>query len=134
MPQYRGTTGPRRGSGWVGEWVGEHVGDFWDSIGNVNEINTQLKKYRKKIQENTGQKVEALKEETNKSLKEILGNAIKQVKELDKMVQELKLEIETVKKTQREATMEIDNLGTRSGATHASMTNRIQEIEERTQA
>ena len=26
---------------WVGrEWVGERVGDFWDSIGNVNEINT----------------------------------------------------------------------------------------------
>jgi hypothetical protein len=24
----------------VGEWVGERVGDFWDSIGNVNEINT----------------------------------------------------------------------------------------------
>jgi hypothetical protein len=22
------------------EWVGELVGDFWDSIGNVNEINT----------------------------------------------------------------------------------------------
>jgi hypothetical protein len=44
MPQYRGTTGPRSGSGGVGEWVGERVGDFWDSIGNVNEINTQLKK------------------------------------------------------------------------------------------
>jgi hypothetical protein len=28
----------------VGELVGESVGDFWDSIGNVNEINTQLKK------------------------------------------------------------------------------------------
>jgi hypothetical protein len=28
--------------------VGEHVGDFWDSIGNVIEINTQLKKYIKK--------------------------------------------------------------------------------------
>jgi hypothetical protein len=28
------------GSGWVGELVGEHVGDFWDNIGNVNEINT----------------------------------------------------------------------------------------------
>jgi hypothetical protein len=26
--------------GWVEEWVGEHMGDFWDSIGNVNEINT----------------------------------------------------------------------------------------------
>jgi hypothetical protein len=33
-------TGPRSGSVWVGKWVGEHVGDFWDSIGNVNEINT----------------------------------------------------------------------------------------------
>ena len=40
MPQYRGTPGPRSGSG----WVGEQVGHFWDSIGNVNEINTQFKK------------------------------------------------------------------------------------------
>jgi hypothetical protein len=40
MPQYRGTPGPRSGSGWVGEWMGERVGDFWDSTGNVNEINT----------------------------------------------------------------------------------------------
>jgi hypothetical protein len=47
MPQYRGTPGPRSGSGWVWEWVGECVGDFWDSIGNVNEINTQLKKSEK---------------------------------------------------------------------------------------
>jgi hypothetical protein len=39
MPQYRGTSGPKSGSG-RGEWVGEHVGYFWDSIGNVNEINT----------------------------------------------------------------------------------------------
>jgi hypothetical protein len=23
-----------------GEWVGEQMGDFWDSTGNVNEINT----------------------------------------------------------------------------------------------
>ena len=30
------------------EWVGKHVGDFWDSIGNINEINTQLKKKGKK--------------------------------------------------------------------------------------
>jgi hypothetical protein len=45
MSQYRGKPGPRSGSGWVGEWVGERVFvDFWDSIGNVNEINTQLKK------------------------------------------------------------------------------------------
>jgi hypothetical protein len=37
MPQYREMPGPRSGSG----WVGEGVGDFWDSIGNVNEINTK---------------------------------------------------------------------------------------------
>jgi hypothetical protein len=41
MPQYRGMTGQRSGSGWVEEWVGERVKDFWDSIGNVNEINSQ---------------------------------------------------------------------------------------------
>jgi hypothetical protein len=39
MPQYRGTPGPRSRSGWVEEW-GEGMGDFWDSIGNVNEENT----------------------------------------------------------------------------------------------
>jgi hypothetical protein len=37
MPQYRGT---RSRSGWVGEWGGEGMGDFWYSIGNVNEENT----------------------------------------------------------------------------------------------
>jgi hypothetical protein len=41
------------------------------------------------------------------------------------------MEIETIKKTQREATMEMENLGKRSGATDASITNRILEIEER---
>jgi hypothetical protein len=48
MPQYRGMPGPRSGSGWVEEWVGERVGGFSDSIGNVNEINTQLKKRKKR--------------------------------------------------------------------------------------
>jgi hypothetical protein len=46
MPKYRGMSRPRSESGWVGECVGEHVGDFWDSIGNVKEINTQFKKER----------------------------------------------------------------------------------------
>ena len=39
MPQYRGTPGPKSGSGWVGEW-GKGMRDFQDSIGNVNEENT----------------------------------------------------------------------------------------------
>jgi hypothetical protein len=28
--------------------VGEHVGDFWDSIGNVNEINIKNKNQKTK--------------------------------------------------------------------------------------
>jgi hypothetical protein len=40
MPQNRGPPGPRSGSGWVRKWEGEGMGDFWDSIGNVNEENT----------------------------------------------------------------------------------------------
>jgi hypothetical protein len=40
MPQYRGTPGPKRGSGWAGEWGWVNMGDFWYSIGNVNELNT----------------------------------------------------------------------------------------------
>jgi hypothetical protein len=39
MLQYRGMSEPKSGSGWVGEW-GEGMGDFWDSIGNINEENT----------------------------------------------------------------------------------------------
>jgi hypothetical protein len=39
------STGEPRAKKW--EWVGEHVGDFWDSIGNVNEIHTQFKKKKK---------------------------------------------------------------------------------------
>jgi hypothetical protein len=31
---------PKRGSGWVGEWGWVGMGDFWYSIGNVNELNT----------------------------------------------------------------------------------------------
>jgi hypothetical protein len=41
---YASVQGNARAKKW--EWVGEHVGDFWDSIGNVNEINTQFKKIR----------------------------------------------------------------------------------------
>ena len=44
---YASVQGTARAKKW--EWVGggvggEPVGNFWDSIGNVNEINTQLKK------------------------------------------------------------------------------------------
>jgi hypothetical protein len=39
IPQVR-IPGPKRGSGWAGEWGWVDIGDFWYSIGNVNELNT----------------------------------------------------------------------------------------------
>jgi cell division protein FtsL len=50
---------------------------------------------------------------------------------MNKTIQDLKMEIETIKKSQKETTLEIENLGKRSGVIDASITNRIQEIEER---
>jgi hypothetical protein len=53
------------------------------------------------------------------------------VKELNKTIQDVKMEIKTTKKSQRETTLEIENLGKRSGVIDVSITNRMQEIEER---
>ena len=41
------------------------------------------------------------------------------------------MKLETIKKSQRETTKELENLGKRSGVIDASITNRIQEIGER---
>ena len=41
------------------------------------------------------------------------------------------MEIETIKKSQRETSLEIENLGKRSGVIDVSTTNRIQETENR---
>jgi hypothetical protein len=41
------------------------------------------------------------------------------------------MELETIKKSRRETTLVLENLGKRSGVIDASITNRIQEIEER---
>ena len=51
--------------------------------------------------------------------------------ELNKTIQDLKREVDTIKKTQSEATLEIENLGKKSGTIDASISNRIQEMEER---
>ena len=53
------------------------------------------------------------------------------MKELNKVIQNLKVEVETIKTTQMEANLELENLGKRSGIIDVSITNRIQEIEER---
>ena len=85
------------------------------------DINNSLKE----IHENTGKQVEELKEETQKSLKEVQENAIKEVGELNKTIQDLKMKIETIKKSQKETTREIENLEKRSGVIDANINKRI---------
>jgi predicted nucleic acid-binding Zn-ribbon protein len=53
------------------------------------------------------------------------------VKELNKIIQDLTMEVETIEKSKRETTLETENLENRSGVIDASITNRIQEMEER---
>jgi prefoldin subunit 5 len=51
--------------------------------------------------------------------------------ELNKTIQDLKMEVETIKKTQRETNLKIEILGKKSGTIDAGISNRIQEMEER---
>ena len=51
--------------------------------------------------------------------------------ELNKTIQDRKREVDTIKKTQSEATLEIETLGKKHGTIDASINNRIQEIEEK---
>jgi chromosome segregation ATPase len=98
----------------------------------VEDIKKDFNNSLKEIQENTAKQVEDIKEEAQKSLKVLQENTTKQVMELNKTKQNLKREIDTTKKTQSEATLEIENLGKKSGTIDASISNRIHEMEERT--
>ena len=53
------------------------------------------------------------------------------MKRLNKNILDLKLEVETMKKSQRATTPEIENLAKKSGVMDASINNRIQDIGER---
>jgi chromosome segregation ATPase len=97
----------------------------------MEDFKTEINNSLKEIQENKSKQLEALKEETQKSLKELQENTTKMVKELNKNIQNLKMEVETIKKSQRETTQEIETLGNKSGSIDASISNRIQEMEER---
>lgn len=54
--------------------------------------------------------IEAFKEKMKRPLKINKKNTIKQVKEMNEMVEGLKMEIETLKKTQTEGILEMENL------------------------
>jgi RNA processing factor Prp31 len=68
--------------------------------------------------------IDSFKEDINNLLREIQENTGKQVKELNKVIQNLKVGVETIKKTQMEANLEMENLGKRSGITAVSITNK----------
>ena len=51
--------------------------------------------------------------------------------ELNKIIQDLKMEAETIKKTQRKTTLEIEILGKISGTIDVSTSKSVQEMEER---
>ena len=69
-------------------------------------------------------------EEMSKSVNDTLGNQEKTIKQVMETVQELKTEMETMKKTQNEGRLDMENLGKRTETSGTSITNRIQEIEE----
>ena len=70
-----------------------------------------MEDFNKEIEGNTGKQLEALKEETQKSLRELQENTTKKVMELNKTIQYLKMEVETIRKAQRETTLNIETLG-----------------------
>jgi chromosome segregation ATPase len=106
--------------------------DFNNSLKEIQENTAKQVEVLKELQENTAKPVEVLKEETQKSLKELQENIPKQVMDLKKMIQDLKMEVETMKKTKRKKTLEIETLGKKSGNIDVSISNRIQEMKERT--
>ena len=75
--------------------------------------------------------MQEFKKDINNSFKELQEKTTKQVKESNKIIEDLKMEVDTIKKSQRETTLEIENMGRRSGDIEYKNTNRIQEIGER---
>jgi len=90
----------------------------------MEDLKKDIKNSLREMSENTNKQAEAYREEMQKSLKKLHENTIKQVKEL-------KMEIEAIKIAQRETTLNIENQRKRQGAVVTSITNRMQEIEER---
>ena len=74
----------------------------------IEDLKKDINNSLKEIQENPGKQLEALKAETQKSLKELQENTIKQKKETNNTIQDLKMELETIKITK--TALELENL------------------------
>ncbi|ERE65931.1 GTPase IMAP family member 3-like protein [Cricetulus griseus] len=86
----------------------------------IETLREEMRKSFREMEEKTNQKIQEIKESQ--------GNTIKQLKET---VQDLKTELETIKKTQTEGMLEVEELSKQSGTTDATKTNKIQEMENR---
>ncbi|CAH7484839.1 AABR07011733.1 [Phodopus roborovskii] len=93
----------------------------------IEALKEDMRKSLKEIEEKTNKKVE----EMNKFLKESTESQEKTINQVKETVQDLKTEIEKIKATQMEGKLEIEKLGKKSETTDTSITNRIQEMEER---
>jgi hypothetical protein len=104
----------------------------------VEDIKKDFNNSRKEIQENTAKEFQVLKEKQEKKpnrylevLIEKQENTSKQVIEMNNTILDLKREVDTIKKTQSEATLKIEPIGKKSGSIDSSNSNRIQDMEER---
>jgi esterase/lipase len=73
----------------------------------IEDFKNDISNSFTEIQENTGKYLGTSKETKQKSLKELQENTNKQMKELNKTIHDLKMEVEIIKKNQRETTLEI---------------------------
>jgi chromosome segregation ATPase len=88
----------------------------------IEDIKKHFNNSLKEIQENTAKELQVLKEKHEITTKEVM--------ELKKILQDLKREVKTIKKTQSETMLKIETLGKKSGTIDASISNKIQEMED----
>lgn len=100
---------------------GPQENDLKSEVIKIIEALKRENKTLKEIQENTFKLVKEL----NIYFKELQETTIKQEKERKKTVQDLKMKLEEIKKTQSEVVLEVKNLGKRTGTTDISIIDRI---------
>jgi septal ring factor EnvC (AmiA/AmiB activator) len=83
----------------------------------LEDIKKDFNKSLKEIQENTAKELQVLKEKQE--------NTSKQVIEMNKTILDLKREVDKIKKSQSEATLEMETLGKKFGNIDSSISNRI---------
>ncbi|MGU7598330.1 hypothetical protein, partial [Enterococcus faecalis] len=86
----------------------------------IENLREEIRKSFREMEEKTNQKMQEINESQENTIKQLMGT-----------VQDLKTELETIKKTQTEGMLEVEKLSKQSVTTDASITNRIQEMEER---